>query len=104
MIFAKSNPRWRTPAYYNAGTAALVFLLIAIGVGMCIWCRFRKRRVQLSRRDDDMEENIPLQSASEGDGDDVAAKHVQRKRKGKERVIEENEGTPIFGVGEADED
>ena len=94
-------------AYYNTGTAALVFLLAAIGLGVCMWCRLRKRRVQLSRGAGDTEENIPLRSASEGDGDELDSEQAQRKRKGKQRAIEdedEDEGTPMFDVGEADED
>lgn len=91
-------------AYYNAGTAALVVLLIVIALGVCIWCRLRKRRIQLSSKGGDMEENIPLQSTFEGDGDGLDSEFVQRQRKGKARAIEDDEGTPIFDVGEADED
>jgi len=108
-----SKPPGKTPeqskaqwdAYYNTGTAALVFLLVVIGVGICLWCRLRKRRVQLSRGASDTEENIPLKNASEGDGDELDLEQVPRKRKGKERAIEdEDEESPMFGVGEADED
>ncbi|KAH0840222.1 Alpha/Beta hydrolase protein [Lanmaoa asiatica] len=90
-------------AYYNAGTAALVFLLVVIGLGVCMWYRLRRRRIRFSRRDDDAEENIPLKTTSEGDGDGVEFEQVLQNRKGKERAIED-EGTPIFDVGEADED
>lgn len=92
-------------AYYNTGTAALVFLLAAIGLGICLWYRLRKRRVQLSRGASDTEENIPLRNASEEDMDELDSEQVRRKRKGKERAIEDgDEGSPIFDVGEADED
>jgi len=91
-------------AYYNAGTAALIFLLVAIGIGVCLWYRLRKRRVQLWKGAGDTEENIPLKSTSEGDLDDLDSEQTQRKRKGKERAIEMDEGEPIFGVGNADED
>ena len=92
-------------AYYNTGTAALVFLLVVIGVGVCLWYRLRKRRVQLSRGASNTEENIPLRNASDEDMDELGSEQVQRKRKGKERAIEdEDDGSPIFGVGEADED
>lgn len=93
-----------TAAYYNAGTAALVFLLVVIGLGVCLWCRLRKRRVQLAKEAGDTEEYIPLKSTLEGDADDLDSEQVQRKRKGKERANEDDEGTPIFDVGDADED
>ena len=82
-----------------------MFLLVAIGVGVSLWCRLRRRRIQLSREQaDDAEENIPLQSTSEGDLDELELEHSQRKRNGKRRETEIDEGTPIFDVGEADED
>ncbi|KAG8218963.1 hypothetical protein J3R82DRAFT_4703 [Butyriboletus roseoflavus] len=106
-----SNPPGTSPeqtkaqwdAYYNAGTAALVFLLIAIGLGVCIWCRLRKRRVMLSRGGNDTEENIPLKDTSEEDGFELELEEARRKRKGKSRAVED-EGSPIFDVGDADED
>ena len=93
--------RWRSfTAYYNAGTAALVFLLVAICVGVSLWCRLRRRRIQLSREQaDDAEENIPLLSTAE-DSDELEPEHTQRKRKGKGQEIKIDEGTPIFDVGE----
>ncbi|KAI9574319.1 Alpha/Beta hydrolase protein [Boletus coccyginus] len=92
-------------AYYNAGTAALVFLLVVIGLGICLWCRLRRKRVRLSRSVDDTEENIPLRSASDGDGDELDFEQARRKRKGKGReIVDGDEGTLVFDVGEADED
>lgn len=79
-------------------------LLIAIALGVCIWCRLRKRRIQLSQKDGNAEENIPLRSTFEVDGDELESEHPSRKRRGKERAPEAAEGTPIFDVGEADED
>lgn len=80
-----------------------MFLLIVIGLGVCIWCRLRKRRVILSRGGNDTEENIPLKDTTEEDGDDFESEETRRRRKGKDRAIED-EGSPIFDVGEADED
>ncbi|KIJ69816.1 hypothetical protein HYDPIDRAFT_104447 [Hydnomerulius pinastri MD-312] len=85
-------------AYYNAGSAALVLLLIAITIGLCIWCRLRRKRVQLPRSTVVAEENIPLNSAS--DGYEMEEDRVNQKGKG--RAIEE--GEPIFDVGEDDEE
>lgn len=67
-----------------------------------MWYRLRRRRIVLSRGHNDTEENIPLKS-SNGDGDELESEETQRKRKGKERAIEDEE-LPIFDVGEADED
>lgn len=87
-------------AYYNAGSAVLILLLIAIAIGVCIWCRIRRRPFQLLRQTSNTisEENIPLNSTL--DSDDV----LHRKFKGKERATEDEEiGTTIFDVGD-DED
>ncbi|KAF8841565.1 carboxypeptidase KEX1 [Paxillus ammoniavirescens] len=89
-------------AYYNAGSAALVLLLVAVMIGLCIWCRLRRRRVQLPQGTVVAEENIPLTSASEGDLLD--SEQARRKRKGKGRAIEDEDGSPIFDVGEDEEE
>ncbi|KAH7926806.1 alpha beta-hydrolase [Leucogyrophana mollusca] len=88
-------------AYYNAGSATLILILIAMAIGLCIWCRLRRRPVRLSKGDV-AEENIPLNSAS--DGYDFDDRDARRKRKGKERAEEDESGSPIFDVGEDDED
>ncbi|KAG9317776.1 alpha beta-hydrolase [Chiua virens] len=90
-------------AYYNTGTVALVFLLIVISVGVCIWYRLRRRRIQLTRKDDYAEENIPLR-ATDGDGDELETEPDQVNPRGMRRRIEDDESTPIFDVGEADEE
>ncbi|KAH7887403.1 alpha beta-hydrolase [Phlebopus sp. FC_14] len=87
-------------AYYNAGSAALAFILLALAFGLCIWCRLRRRPVQLPRNVVP-EESIPLNSTS--NGYEVDTDEVRRKGKGKERAIDGGEGSPIFDVGE-DED
>ncbi|KAF9226828.1 alpha/beta-hydrolase [Gyrodon lividus] len=89
-------------AYYNAGSAVLVLLLVSLIIGLCIWYRLRRRRVQLPQGKVVAEENIPLTSASEGDMLD--SEQARRKRKGKERAIEDEDGSPIFEVGEDDEE
>lgn len=91
-------------AYYNAGTATLVFLLVAVGLGTYLWYRLRKRRVQLSREAGDTEENIPLKSTTDEDVDELETEESRRRRKGKERAIDDDEGTPIFDVGEAEDE
>lgn len=87
--------------YYSAGTAALLVLLVVIGVGGYIWYRLRQRRILLSQKGD-TEEHIPLQAAFEVD--QLDSELAQRKGKGKERAMKADEGTPIFDVGEVDED
>ncbi|KXN89504.1 Pheromone-processing carboxypeptidase KEX1 [Leucoagaricus sp. SymC.cos] len=96
-------------AYYNAGSAALVLLLVFLAIGTFIWCRMRRRRVQLPSNDPggDDEESIPL-NTSVGNGHGMNG-HGQRgsddednedsvgSRKGKERAI-------VFNVGTDDED
>lgn len=109
-VFFESPPPTQTPektpdevkaqweAYYNAGSAVLVLLLIAIAIGLCIWCRLRRRAVQFSRvpLGETSEENIPLNSASGGDGT------FRRKSKGKQRAVENEEGVTVFDVGDDD--
>ncbi|TRM67816.1 Alpha/Beta hydrolase protein [Schizophyllum amplum] len=108
-------------AYYNAGSAALVLIVVFGIIGVVVW--FRRRRggslrlpgvVDFSRgpRDissrADAEESIPLNaSASVGDlrgtprlSDDDP--ETRRRNKGKERAV--NSPQPIFDVGSDDED
>ncbi|KAH7912950.1 Alpha/Beta hydrolase protein [Hygrophoropsis aurantiaca] len=87
-------------AYYNAGSVTLILILIAMAVGICIWCRLRRRPVHLSKTEV-TEENIPLASAA--DGYDFDESRARRKRKGKERADDES-SSPIFDVGEDDVD
>lgn len=88
-------------AYYNAGSAVLVLLLSAIAIALCIWCRLRRRPIQLARGSTSSptleEEHIPLTQTS---GSNEA---IHREGKGKSRAIEEGEaGTTVFDVGEDD--
>ena len=89
-------------AYYNAGSAALVLVVVFLIIGTFIWCRLRRRRVQLPITR--TEENIPLTSSLRENGLDEDD-NSSRKRKGKAR--EESEplaDPPIFEVGDSDEE
>ncbi|KAI9064815.1 alpha/beta-hydrolase [Trametes sanguinea] len=94
-------------AYYNAGSAALVLVLIAVCVGGFLWWRSRRRNLFL--RDMPMsthEENIPLNVSVREDGDeDGDDKRSFRSRKGKERASGTGaEQDAIFDVGSDEED
>jgi len=86
-------------AYYNAGSAALVLVLIVVAIGTFVWCRIRRRRKLIPLLE--AEESIPL-TTSMGDGqrDDEES---FRQRKGKERAVEATK-PPIFDVGDDDDD
>lgn len=90
---AKARTNWTT-AYYNAGSAALVLLLIFLAIGIFLWFRFRRRPTKGVRLDQ-TEENIPL-NASHMDEEDESF----RQRKGKERA----ESETMFDVGDDDEE
>jgi carboxypeptidase D len=93
---------WFFEAYYNAGSAALVLVLIFLAIGIFLWCRIRRRRrfIPLSQN----EESIPLTTSmaalDDGQRDDEES---FRQRKGKERAVESTK-PPIFDVGDDDED
>ncbi|KAI0310432.1 alpha/beta-hydrolase [Amylostereum chailletii] len=90
-------------AYYNAGSAALVLVIIFVALGTFFWCRMRRRRssrgVLLSTNE---EENIPLTRSEpdlrSGRGDDA---DEYREGKGKQREVSE---PAIFDVGDSDEE
>ncbi|THU91889.1 carboxypeptidase KEX1 [Dendrothele bispora CBS 962.96] len=87
-------------AYYNAGSAALVLVIIFLVIGGCLWCRHRRRRnLQLPVNQD--EENIPLTMNQEHN----ESKEF-RSRKGKEKAteVDEDEDSPIFNVGDSDDE
>lgn len=91
-------------AYYNAGSAALVLLVIFSGIGLFIWCRNRRRGLRLPlKHDRELEESIPLNTSHLGNDDEA---EIGSSRKGKGRAVEEEMGqpTPIFDVGDSDED
>ena len=89
------------PAYYNAGSAALVLILISLAIAAFLWFRIRRNRVRLSTGDNvRAEEEIPLRSAM-GTHDD---EEPFIKRKGKERAVDETEAPAIFDVGDSDDE
>jgi len=92
-------------AYYNAGSAALVLILIFLAIGAFLWCRIRRRnRLRLPTANRDRgDEEIPLRSAM-ATHDDNGHDDTPRKRKGKERALDEPESPPIFDVGDSDDE
>lgn len=93
------------PAYYNAGSAALVLILISVAIAVFLWFRIRRNRLRLPA-EERTEEEIPLRSAmgthdEDGFGDN---EELFRKRKGKERALDEPEGQAIFDVGDSDDE
>ena len=102
-------------AYYNAGSAALVLILIALAIAAFFWCRIRRNRVRLPTNTNidggrgTGEENIPLRSAMgvyDENGIGQSDEEVFRKRKGKERAVDEPTGeqAAIFDVGDSDDE
>ena len=85
-------------AYYNAGSAALVLLLIFLAIGVFFWCRTRGRRRMSQVRLE--EESIPLQSSvDDEDG------FRQRAGKGKERALgDASEREEMFAVADSDDE
>ncbi|EJD53656.1 alpha/beta-hydrolase [Auricularia subglabra TFB-10046 SS5] len=92
-------------AYYNAGSVALVLVLLAVGVGLYFFCRNRKRRLGGLRAVPDEEENIPLTTSEhdqslreKGESDEE-----WRRRKGKGRA-DDGEPQTVFDVGDDEDD
>ncbi|KAG8824426.1 Cell death protease [Serendipita sp. 399] len=89
--------KWQ--AYYNAGTVALIVVLIAVTIGTILYCRSRKQsrssRIMLEGPNSTAEESIPLtRSQSEIE--------ESRRRKGKGRAVhpvEPIEEEPMFEIG-----
>jgi carboxypeptidase D len=86
-------------AYYNAGSALLVFVVVLAGIAAVWWCRRRRARrgsVVLPRAaaDRDEEESIPLRDAAYSDA-------TGRQGKGKARAAQEE---VMFEVGDSDEE
>jgi len=90
-------------AYYNAGSAALVLVLILVVLGTVLWCRFRKRRLHGLPIPKNEEEHIPLTQSLSAEDDAESSDNENRMRKGKERA-RESSPAPIFDVGDLDED
>jgi hypothetical protein len=87
-------------AYYNAGSAALVLVLLFLIIGTFLWCRVRRKNVRLPIRNiEEAEESIPLNSdlgISHEDGDEGGFK----QRKGKEREILTEPSPPPYSTWE----
>jgi carboxypeptidase D len=91
------------PAYYNAGSAAIVLVLILAVLGTVLWYRIRRRRLHGLPISKNEEENIPLtQSLPAEDGDSLDDRGMSI-RKGKRRAHEAGP-SPIFDVGDSDEE
>jgi len=91
-------------AYYNAGSAAIVLVLILAALGTVFWCRIRRRRLPGLRLPKNEEEQIPLTRSlpAEEDRDSPDNSGISR-RNGKERA-QEAVSAPLFDVGDLDED
>lgn len=79
------------PAYYNAGSAALVLVLIALAIGVFLWWRRRKNRLTGLLRSPRVggEESIPLTESNGHYADaerEIETKEEFLSRKGKERA------------------
>lgn len=95
-------------AYYNAGSAALVLVILAILIGGFVWWRIRKGKFRgmglpQSREDIRTEEHIPLTQSTNGDIEDHYDDEESLQPKGKGRATGLTPREEIFGVGD-DED
>ncbi len=90
-------------AYYNAGSAAIVLVLILAALGSVLWCRIRRRRLHGLPIAKNEEENIPLTQNLPAEDDDPLDTRGLSSRKGKERAQEAGM-SPIFDVGDSDEE
>ena len=100
-------------AYYNAGSAAVILVLIFIGIGIFLWCRVRRNRVKLPEARI-QEEAIPLTEhhgqAGDDDGSDAYLPRLDTRGKGKGKAIEAENGytqelgEPVFEVGDSDDE
>lgn len=93
-------------AYYNAGSSALVLFLVFIVIATFVWCRVRRRRLQLPVTRTE-EEAIPLNTSRRfEEEEEEEGGYEQRKgkqRKGKQRATEPPQ-PPIFNVGDSDDE
>ncbi|KAF8914278.1 alpha/beta-hydrolase [Gymnopilus junonius] len=88
-------------AYYNAGSAGIVLVLVFAVIGTFVWCRIRRRRALSLPLHNTEDEAIPLNTRENESEEDV---EETRQRKGKERAREPFADPPIFDVGDSDEE
>ena len=83
-------------AYYNAGSAAIVLVIVFVVIGGVVWCRQRQRRVRLgdTSAQNLAEESIPL-TTTRHEEDDGGSR--SRKAKGKEKATSKEEISPLNG-------
>ncbi|KAJ3555877.1 hypothetical protein NM688_g2335 [Phlebia brevispora] len=104
----QDKARWE--AYYNAGSAALVLLLIAILIGGFVWWRSRRGRLRgLPGSTENglgaLEENIPLtQSGDSHDPEGDDKEYSTHLDKGKERATTFTPREEIFRVDDSDDE
>lgn len=114
----QDKARWE--AYYNAGSAALVLLLVILAVGTFFWCRVRRRRsagVALSNHAGEDDEAIPLTRSNpdfsrsqvdlHGNGNGYENLQPRSGGKGKGRALRSPSPSPgeqIFDVGDSEDE
>ncbi|VDB97159.1 unnamed protein product [Peniophora sp. CBMAI 1063] len=114
----QDKARWE--AYYNAGSAALVLVLVILAVGTFFWCRVRRRRsagVALSQRAGEEEEAIPLTRSNpdfsrsqvdlHGNGNGYDNLQPRSLGKGKGRALRSPSPSPaeqLFDVGDSEDE
>lgn len=103
-------------AYYNAGSAALVLVFIALAIGGFFWWRrFKSRRaggmLNSPRAEGGFDESIPLTQNGDSHYADVdrsdgydSREDLSRSRKGKERATEATPQETIFRVDDEESD
>ena len=89
-------------AYYNAGSAGFVLVLILAVLGSVLWCRIRRRRLRGLPIAKNEEESIPLTQNLPAEDSDPLDNRGLSSRKGKERA--QAEMSPLFDVGDLDEE
>jgi carboxypeptidase D len=98
------NQSHSNAAYYNAGSAAIVLVLVIAALGTVFWCRIRRRRLRGLPIKKNEEENIPLtQNLHTAENEDSLDTSEFARRKGKQRA-HEAEPSRIFDVGDLDEE
>ena len=98
-------------AYYNAGSAALILVLVLVGIGAFLWYRAcRNHRMQLPQNKG-AEESMPLTNHPYGHPDEDDEQDLyptKQNAKGKARAVEngysEGEGEPMFNVSDSDDE